>query len=116
MSQAHTANPQGGNISTATPTPSHDPTVIVRVGARARRLYRVIIHDDPIHIHLEVALAVHRIVPEKSLAGGWAIVMLVDTKDQGVTVLWPKEHAEHYRKRFEQVYGLTSAIEAARSR
>ncbi len=97
----------------ATPTPTHDPTVIGRVRARALRPYCVIIHDDPVHICLDVALAVHRTMPGKSLADGWAIATPVDTTDQGIAALCPKEHAEHYRERFEQVYGLTSTIEAA---
>ncbi len=100
-------------MSTSTPTPTHDPTVIERVRASALRPYRVIIHDDPVHIYLEVALAVHHTVPGKSLADGWEIATLVDTTGQGVAALCPKEHAEHYRERFEQVYGLTSTIEAA---
>ncbi len=99
-------------MSTSTPTPTRDPAVVERVQAKALRPYRVIIHDDPVHTYLEVAVAVHRTVPGKSLADGWDIATVVDTTGQGISAICPKEHAEHYRERFEHVYGLTSTIEA----
>ena len=82
------------------------------VQIRALRPYRVIIHDDPIHTYREVAVAVHRAVPGKSFADGWAIATLGDTTGQRIATICPKELAEYYRERFEQTYGLTSTIDA----
>ena len=92
---------------------TQDPALDEQVRVRALRPYHVIIHDDPIHTYLEVAVAVHRTVPGKSLADGWEIATLVDTTGQGIAAICPKEQAEYYRERFEQTYGLTSTIEAA---
>lgn len=91
--------------------PTLDPQVIARERTRLLPPYRVLIHDDPIHTYHEVALAVHQTVPGKSYADGWAIATLVDTTGQAIVAICPKEVAEHYRERFEQVYGLTSTIE-----
>jgi len=97
----------------ARPTLDPEVQVVERVQIRALRPYRVIIHDDPIHTYHEVALAVHRTVPGKSYADGWAVATLVDTTGQGIAATCPKEPAEHYRERFEVAYGLTSTIEEA---
>ena len=94
----------------AATTPDRD--VVERVRAQALRPYRVLIHDDPVHTYHEVALAVQRVVPDKSYADGWAIATLVDTTGQGIAAICPKEPAEHYREQFERTYGLTSTIEA----
>ncbi len=97
----------------AQPTLDPEVQIVERVQIRALRPYRVIIHDDPIHTYHEVALAVHRTVPGKSYADGWAVATLVDTTGQGIAATCPKEPAEHYRERFEVTYGLTSTIEEA---
>ena len=91
--------------------PAREPEVIEREWTRLLPPYRVLIHDDPIHTYHEVALAVHQTVPGKSYADGWAIATLVDTTGQAIAAIGPKEVAEHYRERFEHVYGLTSTIE-----
>lgn len=93
-------------------TTTQEPALDEQVQIRALRRYHVIIHDDPIHTYLEVAVAVQRTVPGKSLADGWEIATLVDTTGQGIAAICPKELAEYYRERFEQTYGLTSTIDA----
>ncbi len=85
-------------MSTSTPTPTRDPAVVERVQVRALRPYRVIIHDDPVHTYLEVTVAVHRTVPGKSLADGWEIATLVDTRGQGIFLF----HSCLVRKFFAQ--------------
>ena len=91
--------------------PAVDADVFERLRTRTLRPYHVIIHDDPIHTYHEVALAVQRIVPDKSYADGWAVATLVDTTGEAIATTCHKELAEHYRNRFETNYGLTSTIE-----
>jgi ATP-dependent Clp protease adapter protein ClpS len=54
---------------------------------------------------------VHETIPGKTFGDGWDIATLVDTTGQAIATTCPKEPAEHYRERFERVYGLTSTIE-----
>jgi len=81
--------------------PTHEPEVIDRAWTRVLPPYRVRIHDDPIHIYHEVALAVHQTVPGTSYADGWAIATLGDTTGQAEAARGPQEVAAHYRERCE---------------
>lgn len=94
-------------------TTQPDQDVLNRLKTRLLRPYQVIIHDDPIHTYHEVAMAVHRIIPGKSFADGWAIATVVDTTGMAIATTCPKEPAELYRERFEREYGLTSTIQPA---
>ncbi len=89
-----------------------DQELLERLKVKLTRPYHVIIHDDPIHTYDDVAKAVQHVIPGKTFHDGWEIATLVDTTGQAIATTCPKEPAEHYRERFEQIYGLTSTIEA----
>jgi len=73
----------------------------------------VIIHDDPVHTYLEVALAVYRTVSGTSLADGWEITRLVDTVGLGVAAVCPKKHDERALSRaIRACVRVTSTIES----
>jgi ATP-dependent Clp protease adaptor protein ClpS len=88
-----------------------DQELLERLKTKLTRPYHVIIHDDPVHTYDDVARAVQQTIPGKTFDDGWEIATLVDTTGQAIAATCPKEPAEHYRERFERVYGLTSTIE-----